>query len=61
MQVQLIHEGVCLFVCATTGQGDPPDNMQQFWKFLLRRNLPSTSLVSLSFTVIGLGDSSYTK
>ena len=26
-QADLISESVVVFVCATTGQGDPPDNM----------------------------------
>lgn len=33
--------------------------MQKFWKFLLRKSLPSDSLAKLNFGVIGLGDSSY--
>jgi sulfite reductase alpha subunit-like flavoprotein len=35
--------------------------MKNFWKFLLRKNLPADSLSNLSFGVIGLGDSSYLK
>lgn len=35
--------------------------MKKFWKFLLRKSLPSDSLASLTFGVIGLGDSSYQK
>ncbi|KAK3755557.1 hypothetical protein RRG08_012779 [Elysia crispata] len=57
----LIHERLAIFVCSTTGQGDPPDNMRMFWKFLLRRDLPSASLSGLQFAVLGLGDSSYQK
>ncbi|CAK1540932.1 unnamed protein product [Leptosia nina] len=58
---RLIHEEYALFVCATTGEGDEPDNMKSFWKFLLRKSLPTNSLVNLKFGVIGLGDSSYDK
>lgn len=58
---KLIHEEFAIFVCATTGQGDEPDNMRNFWRFLLRKNLPTTSLVKLKFGVVGLGDSSYSK
>ncbi|XP_059146403.1 NADPH-dependent diflavin oxidoreductase 1-like [Physella acuta] len=57
----LINEKLVVFVCSTTGQGDPPDNMRLFWKFLLRKDLPSTSLNQLQFAVLGLGDSSYLK
>lgn len=35
--------------------------MKAFWKFLLRKNLPTDSLSCLIFGVIGLGDSSYQK
>lgn len=27
-QTNLISESLVVFVCATTGQGDPPDNMK---------------------------------
>lgn len=33
--------------------------MKNFWKFLLRKSLPSDSLTKLNFGVVGLGDSSY--
>ncbi|KAM5330720.1 NADPH-dependent diflavin oxidoreductase 1 isoform 1-T1 [Glossophaga mutica] len=57
----LINEPLVIFVCATTGQGDPPDNMKSFWRFIFRKNLPSTSLCRMDFAVLGLGDSSYAK
>lgn len=41
---QLIYEVTVIFVCSTTGQGEEPDNMKQFWRFLLRKNLPPDSL-----------------
>ncbi|KAM5184780.1 NADPH-dependent diflavin oxidoreductase 1 isoform 2-T2 [Callospermophilus lateralis] len=59
--VDLIREPLVVFVCATTGQGDPPDNMKNFWRFIFRKNLPSTSLCQMDFAVLGLGDSSYAK
>uniref|UniRef100_A0A1B6IAI2 NADPH-dependent diflavin oxidoreductase 1 n=3 Tax=Homalodisca liturata TaxID=320908 RepID=A0A1B6IAI2_9HEMI len=58
---ELIFEQLVVFVCSTTGQGDQPDNMKKFWKFLLRKNLPVDSLRNLRFAVLGLGDSSYVK
>uniref|UniRef100_A0A8C8T117 NADPH-dependent diflavin oxidoreductase 1 n=1 Tax=Pelusios castaneus TaxID=367368 RepID=A0A8C8T117_9SAUR len=58
---QLVDEILVVFVCATTGQGDPPDNMKNFWRFIFRRNLPPTSLCQMDYAVLGLGDSSYPK
>ncbi|KAK6621939.1 hypothetical protein RUM44_001746 [Polyplax serrata] len=57
----LIKESLVVFVCATTGQGEEPDNMKKFWRFLLRKCLPSNSLHNMSHAVLGLGDSSYVK
>lgn len=57
----LIKEKLVLFVCATTGQGEEPDNMKHFWSFLLRKSLPPHSLSAISHSVVGLGDSSYLK
>ncbi|XP_062844915.1 NADPH-dependent diflavin oxidoreductase 1 [Trichomycterus rosablanca] len=57
----LISESLVVFVCSTTGQGDPPDNMKNFWKFLFRKSLPAGSLCRLDYAVLGLGDSSYPK
>lgn len=57
----LVNEELILFVCSTTGQGETPDNMKNFWKFLLRKKLPANSLDGVNFSVVGLGDSSYAK
>ncbi|KAM4019635.1 NADPH-dependent diflavin oxidoreductase 1 isoform 2-T2 [Anomaloglossus baeobatrachus] len=59
--VNLVHEQLVIFVCATTGQGDPPDNMRNFWRFIFRRQLPQNSLCQMDYAVLGLGDSSYAK
>lgn len=45
--LELISEKCVIVVCSTTGQGEEPDNMKQFWKFLLRKNLPTDSLSML--------------
>jgi len=58
---KLIGEKLVVFVCSTTGQGTAPDNMRTFWKFIMRKCLPATSLSDLKFGVLGLGDSSYAK
>ncbi|KAM4527105.1 NADPH-dependent diflavin oxidoreductase 1 [Odontesthes bonariensis] len=57
----LISESLVVFVCATAGQGDPPDNMKSFWRFLFKKSLPVGSLSRLDCAVLGLGDSSYPK
>eukprot|EP01134_Creolimax_fragrantissima_P002250 CFRG2250T1 len=57
----LTNESLVIFVVATAGQGDAPDNMKAFWRFLLRKQLPLDSLSQMDFTVFGLGDSSYSK
>ncbi|CAG0893037.1 unnamed protein product [Darwinula stevensoni] len=57
----LPDESLMLFVCATTGQGEEPDNMKKFWSFLLRKSLPANSLSGMNYGVLGLGDSSYQK
>ena len=50
-----------VYIAATTGQGEEPDNMKKTWRFLLRKSLPSNSLEQQRFGVLGLGDSSYPK
>ncbi|XP_061887354.1 NADPH-dependent diflavin oxidoreductase 1 [Entelurus aequoreus] len=57
----LISESLVVFVCSTTGQGDPPDNMKNFWRFLFKKTLPVGSLCRLDCAILGLGDSSYPK
>ncbi|XP_058813460.1 NADPH-dependent diflavin oxidoreductase 1 [Topomyia yanbarensis] len=58
---RLIEERFVVFVCSTYGQGEEPDNMKRFWKFLLRKCLPTDSLRGMHFGVLGLGDSRYPK
>jgi sulfite reductase alpha subunit-like flavoprotein len=50
-----------VFVVATTGDGEAPDNMKTAWKFLLRKALPQGSLNKLQYAMFGLGDTSYAK
>ncbi|XP_075935768.1 NADPH-dependent diflavin oxidoreductase 1 isoform X1 [Anarhichas minor] len=57
----LISESLVVFVCSTTGQGDPPDNMTVFWRFVFKKSLPVGSLSRLDCAILGLGDSSYPK
>ena len=50
-----------LFVCATTGHGQEPENMKNFYNFIRRRDLPKDCLGDLKYAVYGLGSSSYAK
>ena len=59
--LNLPTESIVVFVVATTGQGDVPDRMKAFWKFLFRKSLQSGSLKDVQFSVFGLGDSAYVK
>ncbi|KAL2531588.1 NADPH-dependent diflavin oxidoreductase 1 [Abeliophyllum distichum] len=57
----LPNEETVIFVVSTTGQGETPDSMKEFWRFLLRRNLSREWLKRVHYAVFGLGDSSYQK
>ncbi|KAB2074060.1 hypothetical protein ES319_A07G127300v1 [Gossypium barbadense] len=54
-------EDTVIFVVSTTGQGDTPDSMKVFWRFLLQRNIGSHWLEGIHYAVFGLGDSGYQK
>uniref|UniRef100_A0A0D6R8F5 NADPH-dependent diflavin oxidoreductase 1 n=1 Tax=Araucaria cunninghamii TaxID=56994 RepID=A0A0D6R8F5_ARACU len=58
---RLPYEELVVFVVSTTGQGDPPDSMKSFWKFLLTRSLGHLWLEGMHYAVFGLGDSGYQK
>lgn len=54
---ELAGERLLYVVISTQGDGDPPDDARGFLDFLAGRRAPK--LESLSFAVLGLGDSSY--
>lgn len=55
----LFEVSTVLLVCSTTGQGELPRNCRKFFRFLMKKNLPSDFLEHLKFSTCGLGDSSY--
>ncbi|KAK2659504.1 hypothetical protein Ddye_006037 [Dipteronia dyeriana] len=57
----LPREDIVIFVVSTTGQGDTPDSMKVFWRFLLQKNLSKHWLKGVHYAVFGLGDSGYQK
>lgn len=60
-RMELLDQKLVIFVASTTGDGEVPETMMEFWRFLLRRALPKTIFSGLSFAIFGLGDSSYPK
>ncbi len=56
-EIDLTKEKTLLVVSSTWGDGDPPDNAVDFWKFLSSDDHPR--LEGLSYSVLGLGDSNY--
>ncbi|KAI5186432.1 hypothetical protein NEHOM01_1465 [Nematocida homosporus] len=57
---QLAKMGIVVFVCATTGDGECPYNMQGFW-WELKRRIWTGAFEQLFYAVVGLGDSLYSK
>lgn len=57
----LPNKKTVIFIVSTTGQGDTPDSMKVFWRFLLQRNLNDDWLERVAYAVFGLGDSGYQK
>ncbi|ONM38390.1 NADPH reductase TAH18 [Zea mays] len=58
---RLPSERFVVFVVSTTGQGDPPDSMKGFWRYMLRKDLDRQWLEGIHHAVFGLGDSGYQK
>lgn len=61
LQSCLPGERFVVFVVSTTGQGDSPDSMKRFWRYLLKKDLGARWLEGFRYAVFGLGDSGYQK
>jgi len=46
-----------VFFVSTTGQGDPPYSMRNFWKKIMMKSYPNQK--GLFFSIYALGDRSY--
>jgi len=53
----LKRESLVTFVISTHGDGDPPDDAELFYEYLMSAKVPSLS--ELRYSVLALGDSSY--
>ena len=53
----LKRESLVSFVISTHGEGDPPDDAELFYEYLMSEKAPK--LADLQFSVLALGDSSY--
>mmetsp|Transcript_23806 Transcript_23806/g.31125 ORF Transcript_23806/g.31125 Transcript_23806/m.31125 type:complete len:961 (-) Transcript_23806:204-3086(-) len=61
METPLSEIRTAVFVCSTTGNGDPPENCDRFWRFLKRKTQPKDLLAKMKYTVLALGDTNYDK
>ena len=50
-----------IVVCSTTGNGDAPENANQFWRKIKNRSLPKDLFSTIRYTVLGLGDTNFDK
>lgn len=52
---------LAVILCSTTGNGDAPENAEKFWRFIKRRTQPKDLFSSLTYVVLGFGDTNYDK
>ena len=50
-----------IIVCSTTGNGDAPNNADRFVRWIKRKTHSSDLLDNLHYTILGLGDSNYSR
>ncbi|CAG0884753.1 unnamed protein product [Darwinula stevensoni] len=56
----ITQERCVVIVTSTTGEGEPPDTAQKFWRRLKKTTHPDGYLRHLRYALLALGDSNYT-
>jgi len=56
-----LQDNFVIFVCSTTGNGEAPNNADNFIRWIKRKTHSSDLLSNVFYTVLGLGDSNYSK
>eukprot|EP00741_Cyanophora_paradoxa_P005661 tig00000939_g5488.t1 len=60
-EASFVKEPLVVFVTSTTGDGDAPDNAAKFMRWLKRKTHSETLLSGMKYTVLGLGDTNYSR
>ena len=58
-QFSLEKEETAIFVVSTTGEGEPPQNADKFYRRFRRRTVDKNLLANLSYALCALGDTNY--
>ena len=56
-----LQKNFVIFVCSTTGNGEAPINADNFMRWIKRKTHSSNLLNNVFYTILGLGDSNYSK
>lgn len=51
--------GICIFIVATYGEGDPTENAQEFMTWLMNTERTNDNFSNIQYTVFGLGNRQY--
>lgn len=60
-KVDFLNSPIVVVVCSTTGNGDAPNNAEDFWRFIRKRTHAKDMLARMQYAILGLGDTNYDK
>eukprot|EP01138_Halocafeteria_seosinensis_P007958 gb/GECG01008131.1/.p1 GENE.gb/GECG01008131.1/~~gb/GECG01008131.1/.p1 ORF type:complete len:990 (+),score=146.23 gb/GECG01008131.1/:1-2970(+) len=55
------ERNILVIIVSTTGNGDPPDNAESFWRWIRRKTQPQDLFANVRIAILGLGDTNYDK